>query len=219
VSGQIETPMPIRLLLIDDHGLFREGVGRLLASEPDFEIVAACANLDCGLNALKSQSPDLVLLDFDLGHGSAVDFVRLSCSLRPKAKILVVTAGVDDRSAAELIQAGVSGIFHKHNDPDSLSRHIRSVLAGNVYLEEVYLKPLFQIAQPSTSELPPRLTERERAVLDCLLEGQPNKLIADRIGASEAAVKGTLQQLFQKTGVRTRSQLVRYALEQLKRES
>lgn len=207
--------MSIRLLLIDDHALFREGVGRLLASESDFELVASCANLDCGLDALKTQSPDIVLLDFDLGHGSAVEFVRLSRSLRPQAKILVVTAGVDDRSAAELIQAGVSGIFHKHNDPDSLSRRIRSVLAGQVYLEEVYLKPLFQIAQPATSEGAPRLTERERSVLDCLLEGLPNKVIADRIGTSEAAVKGTLQQLFQKTGVRTRSQLVRYALEQL----
>lgn len=211
--------MSIRLLLIDDHALFREGVGRLLASESDFELVATCANLDCGLNALKTQSPDIVLLDFDLGHGSAIDFVRLSSSLRPQAKILVVTAGIDGRSATELIQAGVSGIFHKHNDPDSLKERIRSVLAGNVYLEEVYLKPLFKVAQPSTSESLSRLTDRERAVLDCLLEGLSNKIIADRIGASEAAVKGTLQQLFQKTGVRTRSQLVRYALEQFKRES
>jgi DNA-binding NarL/FixJ family response regulator len=211
--------MSIRLLLIDDHALFREGVGRLLASEPDFELVASCADLDCGLNALKTQSPDIILLDFDLGHGSPIDFVRMSRSLRPETKILVVTAGVDDRDAAELVQAGVSGIFHKHNDPDSLSQRIRSVLAGEVYLEEVYLKPLFQVAQLPTGEGVPRLTERERAVLDCLLEGLPNKLIADRIGASEAAVKGTFQQLFQKAGVRTRSQLVRYALEQLKRES
>jgi two-component system nitrate/nitrite response regulator NarL len=211
--------MSIRLLLIDDHALFREGVARLLASEPDFELVATCPNLDCGLDALKTQSPDIILLDFDLGQGSAVDFVHLSRSLRPQTKILIVTAGVDGRSAAELIQAGVSGIFHKHHDPDSLRERIRSVLAGNVYLEEIYLKPLFQIAQPQASEAPLRLTDRERAVLDCLLEGLPNKIIGDRIGASEAAVKGTLQQLFQKTGVRTRSQLVRYALEQLKREN
>jgi two-component system nitrate/nitrite response regulator NarL len=211
--------MSIRLLLIDDHALFREGVGRLLASEPDFELVATCPNLDGGLNALKTQSPDIILLDFDLGGGNTIDFVRLSRSLRPETKILIVTAGVDDRSATELIQSGVSGIFHKHNDPDSLSQRIRSVLAGNVYLEEAYLKPLFQIAQPQASEGPARLTERERTVLDCLLEGLSNKIIADRIGASEAAVKGTLQQLFQKTGVRTRSQLVRYALEQLKRET
>jgi two-component system, NarL family, nitrate/nitrite response regulator NarL len=210
--------MSTRLLLIDDHALFREGVGRLLASEPDFELVATCPNLDCGLNALKTQSPD-ILLDFDLGGGNTIDFVRLSRSLRPETKILIVTAGVDDRSATELIQSGVSGIFHKHNDPDSLSQRIHSVLAGNVYLEEAYLKPLFQIAQPQASEAPARLTERERTVLDCLLEGLSNKIIADRIGASEAAVKGTLQQLFQKTGVRTRSQLVRYALEQLKRET
>ncbi|MFL6465887.1 MAG: response regulator transcription factor, partial [Bryobacteraceae bacterium] len=88
--------MSIRLLLIDDHALFREGVGRLLASEADFELVATCSNLDCGLNALKTQSPDIILLDFDLGGGNTIDFVRLSRSLRPETKILIVTAGVDD---------------------------------------------------------------------------------------------------------------------------
>ena len=207
----------IRLLLIDDHALFREGVGRLLAGEADLEVVATCGDFTCGRKALEAYSLDVVLLDFDFGRGSAeartVDFVHVCRSLSPAARILILTAGVSEQDAAELIAAGVSGIFHKHNDPQVLSSRIRSVYAGNVFLEEVYLKPLFQMAQPERPANDRSLTERERAVLDCLLEGLSNKLIADRLGASEAAVKGTVQQLFQKAGVRTRSQLVRFALE------
>lgn len=203
----------IRLLIIDDHALFREGVGRLLAGEPDLEVVASCADLKCGRTALETHDVDLILLDFDLGPEKGIDFVHTCRALRPSAKILIITAGVAERDATDLIQAGVSGIFHKHNDPQTLSARIRSVHNGSVFLEEVYLKPLFQMAQPETSPNGRSLTERERAVLDFLLEGLSNKLIADRLGTSEAAIKGTLQQLFQKTGVRTRSQLVRFALE------
>ncbi|HMF78881.1 MAG TPA: response regulator transcription factor [Bryobacteraceae bacterium] len=208
--------MPIRLIMIDDHTLFREGVSRLLAAESDLEMVALCPDLACGKSVLEQHSVDVVLLDFDLGGEQAVDFVRYSRDVHPSTKVLIVTAGVPERSARELVRAGVSGIFHKHNDPQSLSRRIRSVFAGDLFLEEAYLRPLFEMAQPESTEAVLRFTEREQTVLDCLLEGLSNKLIADRLGASESAVKGTIQQLFQKTGVRTRSQLVRIALEQSK---
>lgn len=207
----------IRLLLIDDHALFREGVGRLLAGEADLEVVRSCSTLLCGRKALSAEAIDIVLLDFDLGasadEGGTIEFVRYCRSARPDAKILILTAGVGERDAADLIGAGVAGIFHKHNDPQMLSSRIRSVYAGNVFLEEVYLKSLFQMARPESAANERNLTERERAVLDGVLEGLSNKLIADRVGATEAAVKGTVQQLFQKAGVRTRSQLVRFALE------
>ncbi len=213
--------MAIRLLLIDDHALFREGLGRLLASETDLTVVASCANLACAEAAAKAHPIDVVLLDFDLGDEKAVDAIQICRRWNPDAKILIVTAGVEERSALSLIRAGVSGIFHKHNDPQSLSQRIRAIHAGEVFMEQVYLKPLLQMAQPA-AEPPPdstlSLTSREQAVLDSLLEGLPNKIIAERVGVTEAAVKGTLQQLFQKTGVRTRSQLVRIALEQLRRE-
>jgi two-component system nitrate/nitrite response regulator NarL len=207
-------PQPIRLLLVDDHALFREGVARLLASEPDLEIVAGCSTVSTGVAELRDHPVDLVLLDFDLGNDLALDFIRQAKTLRPGAKVLIVTAGVDERNAVELIRAGVAGIFHKHNDPHTLSSKIRSIIAGEVYLEGTYLRSLFLVAQPQPKAERPVLTERERAVLQCLLEGLPNKVIADRLETTEPAVKGVIQQLFQKTGVRTRSQLVRLALEE-----
>jgi two-component system, NarL family, nitrate/nitrite response regulator NarL len=209
--------LAIRLLLIDDHALFREGLGRLLATEPDLLVVASCPDLACAEAAGKANPIDVVLLDFDLGEERAVDAIQICRRWNPDVKILIVTAGVEERSVTTLIRAGVSGIFHKHNDPQSLSQRIRSVHAGEVFMEQVYLKPLLQMAHPEAA--PPKasltVTAREQSVLDSLLEGLPNKLIAERLGVTEAAVKGTLQQLFQKTGVRTRSQLVRVALEQL----
>jgi two-component system, NarL family, nitrate/nitrite response regulator NarL len=208
--------MAIRILMIDDHTLFREGVSRLLAAESDLQMIGLCSNLTSGRVALDQNQVDVVLLDFDLGNEQAIDFVNYARERRPDTKILIVTAGVPERNARDLIRAGVSGIFHKHNDPQSLARRIRSVFAGDVFLEEAYLKPLFEMTQPAPSEGASNFTEREKTVLDCLLEGLSNKIIADRLGASESAVKGTLQQLFQKTGVRTRSQLVRIALERAK---
>ncbi len=206
----------IRLLIVDDHALFREGVGRLLAAESDLEVVASCADLKCARAELEKQPFNLVLLDFDLGLEKGIDFVQTCRSLQPAAKVLILTAGVSKRDATDLIRSGVSGIFHKHNNPQTLSTRIRSVANGDVFLEEIYLKPLFQSANPEALSNSKNLTDRERLVLDLLLEGLSNKLIADKLKISEAAVKGALQQLFQKTGVRTRSQLVRYALENLK---
>jgi two-component system, NarL family, nitrate/nitrite response regulator NarL len=207
----------IRLLLIDDHALFREGVSRLLASEADLNVVAVTSDISSALDCLRRETIDVALLDFDLGSDRALDFVTEGRAISPCMKVLVVTAGVDDTSAMELIQAGVSGIFHKHNDPHTLSKRIRGAVRGEVFLEETYLKPLFKAAAQTESGRP-LLTDRERSVLTYLLEGHPNKVIADRLGSSESAIKGTIQQLFQKTGVRTRSQLVRVALEQFKAE-
>ena len=209
-----ETTPKIRLLLIDDHALFREGISRLLSNEPDLEVVASCQTAQAGLEVLRSREIDVVLLDFDLGEESALDFVRDAKTAQPSTKVLIVTAGVDEPGAAtELIQAGVAGIFHKHHEPQNLSRKIRAVAAGDVHLEEVYLKSLFRVAQPDPAASRAAFTDRERSVLRFLLEGLANKEIADRVNASESAIKGIIQQLFHKTGVRSRAQLVRLALE------
>jgi two-component system, NarL family, nitrate/nitrite response regulator NarL len=206
--------MSIRLLLIDDHALFREGLVRLLTAEPDLEVAEACSEAKQAIRFLETAEVDLVLLDFELGEESAIDFVHLAKARGWKFKILVVTAGVHEKGAAEMIQAGVSGIFHKHNPPDELARCIRRIAAGEVWLEDDYLKMLFRLAQPEPPDARPMLTEREKTVLRCLFEGLPSKQIGSRLGITEGAVKGTLQQLFQKLGVRTRSQLVRLALDE-----
>jgi DNA-binding NarL/FixJ family response regulator len=206
----------VRILILDDHALFRESVARLLGAEAGFEVVAHCGLIDEALDILDETAVDVVLLDVDLGRQNGMDFMRLARRRGFVGRVLVVTAGIQDRLAVELIQSGISGIFMKHKSAASLAQAIRDVIAGYVFLDQELLqKTLGNGGKPCGWEgQSVRLTERERHVLSGVLEGLANKQIAGRIGVSESSVKATLQQLFSKSGVRTRSQLVRIALEQ-----
>ena len=209
------TDKTVHILLLDDHALFRESVGRLLAAEPGFDVAAHCGTIEEALHFLKQKSIDVVLLDFDLGAHDGREFVRLAEAQGFKGKILVVTAGVDQRAATELIRSGISEVFLKHDSAALLAQGIRDVIAGKVWLDQEQLQTALraEVTTPQDNQTKP-FTEREQQVLSCVFEGLANKEIAARIGVSESSVKATLQQLFSKTGVRTRSQLVRIVLEQ-----
>lgn len=203
------------ILLLDDHLLFRESVSRLLAAEPGFDVAAHCGTIKEALQVLKEKSIDVVLLDFDLGEHDGREFLRLAKSQGFKGKVLLVTAGVEQNAAAGLIRSGISGVFLKHDSAALLARGIRDVMAGKVWLNQEQLQNALRtdIEAPQENRTKP-FTEREQQVLSCVFEGLANKEIAARVGVSESSVKATLQQLFSKTGVRTRSQLVRIVLEQ-----
>jgi two-component system nitrate/nitrite response regulator NarL len=205
----------IRLLLIDDHVLFRESVSRLLRAEPGFEVVADCGSGAEGIRIVKSREIDIVLLDLDLGQERGADFIESLRIERYKGKVLLVTAGINDTELPGLIRKGISGIFLKHGSPALLVQGIRETMAGRALLEPDLLRRAFEGAEDhGPPQRRARLTERERRVLSFIFEGLANKSIADRLEISESAIKACLQQLFTKTGVRTRSQLVRIALEQ-----
>jgi two-component system, NarL family, nitrate/nitrite response regulator NarL len=204
----------LHILLLDDHALFRESVSRLLAAEPGFEVVGHCGTSEEALRALGRKSVDIVLLDFDLGERDGREFLRLAKEQGFKGKVLLVTAGVDAPAISDLIRAGVSGIFRKHDSAALLAEGIREVMAGKVWMEQDQLRTAFKTDASIPQQAARRFTERERQVLSFVFEGLANKEIAARIGVSEGSVKSTLQQLFSKTGVRTRSQLVRIVLEQ-----
>jgi DNA-binding NarL/FixJ family response regulator len=211
-----ETGRNARILLVDDHALFRESVARFLAGEPGFEVAGGCGTVEEASELLRREAIDLVLLDFDLGQRDGLDFMRVAESLHFTGKVLLVTAGVSDADSATLIRRGVAGIFPKHNSPVLLAGAIREVLSGKVWFEQGQLqKILGSTALPENEPAPSsNLTERERQVLSFVFEGLANKEIAEQLQVSESSVKATLQQLFHKTGVRTRSQLVRVVLEQ-----
>ncbi|MEO8367604.1 MAG: response regulator transcription factor [Candidatus Solibacter sp.] len=204
----------IRLLIVDDHALFREGIATLLGREPDFEVVGRCASAKDALRFLEEGNPSVILLDFDLGPEPAVDFAREAKVRGYTGHVLVVTAGVSEQEALQLIQAGVAGILHKHNPPDVLCNTIRHVAAGEVSLEKHYLKPLFRTIDKSRSMAEPSLGERDKLILRYVFQGLANKEIGARLDLSEGAIKACLRQLFQKLGVHTRAQLVKVALEQ-----
>ncbi len=203
----------IRVLLVDDHAMFREGLLRILALEEDFEIVGEAASVTEALVQLH-KSIDVILLDVDLGGERAQEFIDRAKPMGYDGKILVVTAGIGNREAVQLIQAGVSGIVHKHHSTRVLCDAIRKVMTGASCIEDEYLTALFQSVDRSRADAQPNFTERDRVTVDHVLQGLTNREIAERLKISEAAVKSSLRQVFDKLGVHTRAQLVKVAIEQ-----
>jgi two-component system, NarL family, nitrate/nitrite response regulator NarL len=207
-------PTPIRILLVDDHTLFRDSVARLLAAEPDFVVAGDCAAAEEALRLLARTPVDVLLLDLDLGRESGADLLRQARAAGFEGQVLIVTAGLSVREASDLVRGGVAGVLLKHAPSSSLCQSIRDVAAGRVCFDQELLSRAVRGISGDPTPSPSRpLTERERHVISLVLDGLSNKEIADRLGASESSIKGILQQLFTKTGVRTRSQLVRIALE------
>lgn len=206
----------IRLLILDDHPLVREGIGRLLEAEPDVQVAAQCASVGAAVEAVLAKSCDIVLLDYDLGPERGSEFLRQVRQTSWTGRVLVITAGVTDRQALELLESGADGIFHKTSPPEELIEAIRQVIRGERWVGEPYRRSLERgVDQPNAVK---HLTARERHVLRAVVEGMANKEIAAQLDLSESSVKAALQQLFEKTGVRTRSQLVRLALERYREE-
>jgi DNA-binding NarL/FixJ family response regulator len=209
-----------RILVVDDHRLFRESITRLLSRELGLDVVGDCGSLEEALAVLRRRPIDLVLLDYDLGQRSGGDFLRLVRAENIAVKVLIVTAGIEPLPAAELIHSGVSGIFLKRDSVASLAESIRDIMAGKVSFErDVFRRAMASAETPKPTADVDRFTTREQHVLSYVFEGLANKEIARHLGVSESSVKATLQQLFAKTGVRTRTQLVRVALVRFKHET
>jgi two-component system, NarL family, nitrate/nitrite response regulator NarL len=205
----------IRILIVDDHSLFRESLSRLLQTESDLRIAGTTASASEALAMERLAEIDLVLLDYDLGPEQGTLFLERARNTGFAGRILLVTAGMSDAAMFRALENGAAGIFLKHSPPNRLMEAIRKVVAGEVWLDPAVTRNIIAAASGQTAA--PRrtqsLTQREQTVLRGVFEGLTNKEIGARLSISESSVKAVLQQLFEKTGVRTRSQLVRIALE------
>ena len=221
-----EARAPLGLLLVDDHGLFREGLSRLLAEQPGIELRAQCCSVEELRRAFADRDPplsaslDLMLLDFDLGEQTGLEALDAARACGFTGKVLMVTAGMAPSEMVRAFDAGVSGVFLKHSPPGELVSAIHQVVRGEPWPDLATVAQL--IASEREAPPPARdaakagaqpITARERAVLRGVFAGRANKEIAAELELSEGSVKAVLQQLFAKTGVRTRAQLVRIALE------
>jgi len=196
-------------LLVDDHALFRESMARALASDPVIRI-EHCGSIREALQLMTRCEFDVVLLDHDLGNERASQFLPAAREAGFAGRVLIVTAWVSDTEARRLLRQGVVGIFLKEAPLNELVDTIRAVADGRGPTSEWNRGRAASPAGPAT----PLFTDRQQKVLRSVVEGLSNKEIAWRLQISESYVKAILQSLFQKTGVRTRGQLVRVAFEQ-----
>ena len=204
----------IRVLIVDDHTLFRESLGRLLEADTACKIVRACASVEEALKIVAREQIDLVLLDYDLGEKPGTHFLEESKLRGFTGPVLMVTGGMADTVMLRALDNGASGIFLKSSPLAELTQAIHRVMNGEIWIDSGMVKTLLTDARRRGGEARQEsLSERERSVLRCVFEGLSNKEIGQRLSISEGSVKAALQQLFARTGVRTRSQLVRIAVE------
>ena len=176
----------IRLLLVDDHVLFRESLGRLLTSEPDFDVVGDCGTAGEARAMMERCSIDVILLDFDLGRAhNASSFISTLHQAGYGGKILMVTAGMTPADSAIALRSGASGIFLKHNSPTVLAQAIRMVANGAAWVDQRAMQLIAEGKGAPDDARDRALTEREQRVLQGVFEGLANK----EIGARSASLK------------------------------
>jgi two-component system nitrate/nitrite response regulator NarL len=199
----------IRVLLVDDHTIFRQGVARLLNAEPDLELKLHCARVGEALLAVAAGLVDVVLLDLDLGAERGTDFLAQARKNGFQGPVLVLAAAIPEEEKTLLEAHGVSATLRKDASVELLAQHIRQAMGASQSPRR---------ADGASARRPPvaggrPFSARESIVLRMVVEGMANKEIAGELSCTENVVKSVVQQLFRKTGTNTRSQLVRAALE------
>jgi len=206
----------IRLLLLDKLALFRASLARLLASENGFEVAGEAGTAVEALEILHKSQVDIVLMDFDLGPDDASSFIGAARKAGYQGRFLIVAGAIDTERSARALRLGVAGVFLKSEAAERLVQAIRIVAAGSAWIDHRIVQLLAEQCLSNSSRQTVQtfaLDSREQRILQGILGGLPNRRIAAGMGLSESAIKKALQGLFARTGVRTRSQLVRRALE------
>ena len=209
--------MKIRLLLVDDHQVVRSGLRMLLSNESDVEIVGEAGTASEALEAVKLLMPNVILMDIGLPDLSGIDATRAIKRTNPEIAVVALTIHEDEEYFFKMLEAGAGGYVPKRAAPDELLTAIRAAAAGEVYLYPSLAKLLVKdyLAQEHTSEAEKALdglTEREQEVLRYLAEGVANDEIAEALVISAKTVARHRENIMQKLGLHSRSELVRYAI-------
>ena len=213
---------PTRVLVVDDHTLFRESLRALLEDNQDYEVVAEVATVDEAIALCRSDADfDIALIDYDLGPtaGAKNGVTVLRCLREQKEFIpaLMIAARIEPRDLYAVVEELETGVFLKSDTAEELQLALRKALQRDVWISSGLALDLVagnaaaEQRRPGAAAI--TIDSRERAVLTLVVEGLSNKEISTRLNLSESAVKATLQNLFEKVGVRTRAQLVRFAFE------
>lgn len=206
---------PIRVCLVDDHRILCEGLAMLLAREPDIEVVAQCQTVAEGLAAAEAHPIDVLVLDLRLGGEDGFELLEQLRTKTFSGRVAILAAEVADDEVVRLAGLGVSGIILKNSPPESLTKFVRTIAAGEPSFSPVHLTALLRgLSGARAGDESVSFSSREKSILKALCQGQSNKEIAEKLQIRETSVKFSLQTMFRKTGVHTRSQLVRIALEQ-----
>lgn len=201
---------PIRVLIVDDSTLVREGLRAVLASqagERKIEVVGDAASVATGVEAARTHAPDVVLMDIRLPDGSGLDACRQILARSPEQRILILTSVVDDQLVLEAIRAGAHGYLLKEIDSRGLVSALIDVSAGKSILDPAVTARVMQLAKGSDNraDVLASLSPQEKRIIALIAEGCTNKEAAQQLGLSEKTVKNYLSTAFEKLHVTSRA--------------
>ena len=206
---------PLRIVIVDDHPLFRHGVRTLFSTTPDLEVVGEAANGEEAIRLAQSLSPDVMLMDIRMPGASGVEVTRRITAVVPGIRILMLTMFEDDASVFTAMRSGAKGYVLKDADKDELLRAIRAVGNGEAIFSPGIASRMieyFAMARPAArEEIFPELSAREREVLYSLTEGNSNAEIAAKLDISAKTVANYIANILNKLQVQDRHEATRIA--------
>jgi DNA-binding NarL/FixJ family response regulator len=208
----------IRVLIADDHEIFRDGLRRLLELEPEFEVVGEAADGAEAIAQTQQVRPDILLLDLAMPRMPGLETLRELAAQRSEVRVILLTAAVENRQMVEALQIGARGVVMKEAATLTLLKAMRAVMAGQFWVGREPVTDLTQylkahaVGQQNVKAKSYGLTRREIEILSTIVSGLSNKEIAQKFSLSEDTVKHHLTNIFDKLGVTSRLELALFAI-------
>ncbi|HRH81963.1 MAG TPA: two-component system response regulator NarL [Thiobacillaceae bacterium] len=210
----IDTPQ--RLLIIDDHPLFRKGVLQLVKPEPEFEVVGEASSGVEGLELTQSLRPDMILLDLNMRGMDGVEVLKVIKSSGCDARVVMLTVSDQAEDLVAALRAGADGYLLKETEPEALLVKLKEAAAGQMTLSDRLAGLLVRSMRQDTRPRDPDeagLTDQERRILGLIAAGRSNKLIGRELDIAESTVKVHVKHLLRKLGLRSRVEAAVWAVE------
>ena len=199
--------LPVRVLLVDDHAVVREGLNLFLGDEPEIDVVGEAADGDQAIEAVRSLQPDVILMDVVMPGRNGIDALREIMKEDPSNRVIMLTTFADDTQVHDAIQAGAIGYLLKDVERAELKVAILAAAIGKPTLHpEAQSRLITKISKPATTSPLDELTKRERDVLRLIARGKSNKAIASTLFLSVGTVKGYVSAILAKLSVDDRTQ-------------
>jgi len=210
----------MRILIVDDHVLFRQGLISLLHSEPDFEVVGEAGSKKAAVSLAREEKPDMVLMDFELPDGTGAETAREILQEHPTCQIVFLTVHAEDGKLIESVRSGAVGYILKRESITDMLAALRSVSRGEAAISRTMTRRIMaELASPGTvtnghGNVLASLTSREKEILGEIMLGASNREIATKFFINENTVKHHVHNIFGKLGVSSRRGAAEFARKQ-----